>query len=231
MEPLPHRNDASRMGFESAHMWIKPLQLVPIFIPFLFIYYLRIKFLRKPNQHMKCIILDFYILCWNKSPATPHWPCLVFQHKAVLEDNCTIIDMVNTTWNIVETSIVMEYAMRNIIGTLIVSEIQALFRPAGGGGIKRQWTLVWATFLWNKIVLEGWKNPNKYLSLACRSQLYSCSKNQFDIITFFVSSGFIFKNLRWKMLYHFYMKNCCFEKYSIVWKCRILFSKKYLVVW
>ena len=43
-----------------------------------------------------------------------------------------------TTWNIVEISIVMEYAMRNIVGTSIVNEIQALFRPAGGGGIEGQ---------------------------------------------------------------------------------------------
>ena len=54
--------------------------------------------------------------------------------------------MENTTWNIVGTSIVMEYAMRNIVGTSIVHEIQALFRPAGGGGIKGQCTTVWATF-------------------------------------------------------------------------------------
>ena len=33
--------------------------------------------------------------------------------------------MENTTWNIVGTSIVMEYAMRNIVGTSIVYEIQA----------------------------------------------------------------------------------------------------------
>ena len=44
--------------------------------------------------------------------------------------------MENTTWNIVGTSIVMEYAMRNIVGTSIVYEIQAMFRPAGGEGIK-----------------------------------------------------------------------------------------------
>ena len=48
--------------------------------------------------------------------------------------------------NIVGTSIVMEYAMRNILGTSIVYEIQALFRPAGGGGIKGQCTPAWATF-------------------------------------------------------------------------------------
>ena len=54
--------------------------------------------------------------------------------------------MENTTWNIVGTSIVMEYAMRNIVGTSIVYEIQALFRPAGGGGIEGQCTPVWATF-------------------------------------------------------------------------------------
>ena len=44
--------------------------------------------------------------------------------------------MENTTWNIVGTSIVMEYAMRNIIGALIVYEIQALFRPAGGKSLR-----------------------------------------------------------------------------------------------
>ena len=60
----------------------------------------------------------------------------------------------------------MEYAMRNIVGTSIVYEIQALFRPAGGGGIKRQCTTVWATFWWNKIDLEGGKNLTQYLSLA-----------------------------------------------------------------
>ena len=62
--------------------------------------------------------------------------------------------MENTTWNIVGTSIVMEYAMRNIVGTSIVmeyairnivgtsvvSEIQASFRPAGGGGIEGECT-------------------------------------------------------------------------------------------
>ena len=41
--------------------------------------------------------------------------------------------MENTTCNIVGSSIVMEYAMRSIIGTSITYEIQALFRPAGGG--------------------------------------------------------------------------------------------------
>ena len=44
--------------------------------------------------------------------------------------------MENTTWNIVGTSIVMEYAMRNIVGTSINSEIQALCRTAGGGGFE-----------------------------------------------------------------------------------------------
>ena len=104
--------------------------------------------------------------------------------------------MENTTWNIVGTSIVMEYAMRNIVGTSIVYEIQALFRPAGGGGFEGQCTPVWATFLWNKIVLEGWKNPTQYLSLAWRSPLYSCSKKQFNMVMFFAFSGFIFTNLR-----------------------------------
>ena len=32
----------------------------------------------------------------------------------------------------------MEYAMQNIVGTSIVYEIQALFRPAGGRGIEGQ---------------------------------------------------------------------------------------------
>ena len=36
----------------------------------------------------------------------------------------------------------MKYAMRNIVGTSIAYEIQALFRPAGGGGIKGQLTPV-----------------------------------------------------------------------------------------
>ena len=53
--------------------------------------------------------------------------------------------MENTTWTIVGISIVMEYAMRNLEGTLIAYEIQALFRPAGGGGIEGQCTPVWAT--------------------------------------------------------------------------------------
>ena len=66
--------------------------------------------------------------------------------KAVLEDNHTIIVMENTTWNIVGKSIVMEYAMRNIVGTLIVYVIQALFRPAGGGGIEGHCIPVWVTF-------------------------------------------------------------------------------------
>ena len=44
--------------------------------------------------------------------------------------------MENTTWNIIGTSIVMEYAMRNIVGTLIIYEIQASFRPAGGVGFE-----------------------------------------------------------------------------------------------
>ena len=54
--------------------------------------------------------------------------------------------MENTTRNIVGTSTVTEYAMRNIGGTSIVFESQALFRPAGGGGIEGQCTPVWATF-------------------------------------------------------------------------------------
>ena len=54
--------------------------------------------------------------------------------------------MENTTRNIVGTSINMEYAMRNIVGTSIVNEIQALFKPAGGGGFQGQCTPVWATF-------------------------------------------------------------------------------------
>ena len=62
--------------------------------------------------------------------------------------------MENTTWNIVGTSIVMEYAIRNIVGTLIVYENQALFRHAGGGGIEGQCTQVWATFDGKKL---SWK--------------------------------------------------------------------------
>ena len=46
--------------------------------------------------------------------------------------------MENTTRNLVGTSIVIGYAMRNIVGTLIVYEIQALFRPAGGGEVEGQ---------------------------------------------------------------------------------------------
>ena len=42
--------------------------------------------------------------------------------------------MENIIWNSVGTSIVMEYAMQNIVGTSIGYEIQAMFRPAGGVG-------------------------------------------------------------------------------------------------
>ena len=61
-------------------------------------------------------------------PATPRRPCLVLQHKAVLEDNRTIIVMENTTWNIVGSSIVKEYALRNNVVAFIVNK----FKPCLG---------------------------------------------------------------------------------------------------
>ena len=48
--------------------------------------------------------------------------------------------MENTTWNIVGTLIVMEYAMRNIVGTSIVYEIQGLLEEGGlRGSAHRCW--------------------------------------------------------------------------------------------
>ena len=124
--------------------------------------------------------------------------------------------MENTTWNIVGTSIIMEYAKRNIVGTSIVYEIQAFFRPAGGGGIKGQCTTVWATFWWNKIVMKGGINLNQYLSLALVWPLYSCSEKQFNTVMFFLRRLVV------------YLENCV-EKYWIVFIFKIIVLKNTLL--
>ena len=106
----------------------------------------------------------------------------------VLEDNRTIIVLENTTWNIGGTSIVMEYAM--VVVTSIVYKIQALFRPARGGGIERQCTRLWAPFFMEQNCLKGLEKPNPVFILHLE-----VTTLQINMVIFFASSGFIFENL------------------------------------
>ena len=57
----------------------------------------------------------------------------------------------------------MEYAKRNIVGTSIVNEIQALFRPAGGGGAVHNSV---GNILMEQNCLERWEKPKPVFILG-----------------------------------------------------------------
>ena len=74
--------------------------------------------------------------------------------------------MENSTWNNVGILTVMEYAMQNTVGPLIVYEIQALLRPAGGGGIEGAVHTSVGNILMEQHCLGRLEKPNKLLILG-----------------------------------------------------------------